>query len=120
MIKKAIFFLYLILITALSLWPSDALPDFPLFLHADKLIHAGMYAGFTFLMLWAWQERLTGPRQFIPLVLVAIWGISMELIQQYGPWGRSLDPLDVLANVIGFLPGWILWRLLISRGIIKI
>lgn len=119
MIRKAIFFLYLILITVLSLWPSAGLLDVQFFPHADKLIHAGMYAGFSFLMLWAWPDHLTGPRQFSPLIVVVLWGLMMEFMQQYFPWGRSFDLLDLLANAAGFLPGWILYRILTKRGIIK-
>jgi hypothetical protein len=111
MIRKLLFFLYFILITVLSLWPSDSLPDLHLFPHADKIVHAGMYAGFTFLMLWAWPDKLTGYRQFIPLGAVVFWGITMELLQKYGTVDRSLDALDILANIFGFLPGWALWRI---------
>lgn len=110
MLKKILFFAYLVLITALSLWPSDGLPDIKLFPYADKLIHAGMYAGFTFLMLWAWPRELSGAKQFLPLLIVIAWGFFMEVLQQYSHLGRSFDLTDELANSLGFLPGWICWR----------
>jgi VanZ family protein len=110
MLKKILFFAYLILITALSLWPSASMPDVILFPYADKLIHAGMYAGFTFLMLWAWPEKLSGAKQFFPLLIVIAWGFLMEIIQQYSYFGRSFDLADELANSLGFLPGWLSWR----------
>jgi len=110
MLKKLIFFAYLLLITALSLWPSAALPDVMLFPYADKLIHAGMYAGFTFLMLWAWPSRFPGSLQIIPLFMVVAWGLLMEALQRYTQFGRSFDLTDELANTLGFLPGWLAWR----------
>ncbi|MCK9400267.1 MAG: VanZ family protein [Bacteroidales bacterium] len=110
MLKKILFFAYLVLITALSLWPSDGLPDVTLVPFADKLIHAGMYAGFTFLMLWAWPEEFSGAKQILPLLLVIAWGFLMEVLQQYSYFGRSFDITDELANSLGFLPGWIGWR----------
>ncbi len=111
MIRKAAFFSYLILITLLSLWPSDDLPDIELFPHADKIIHIGMYAGFTFLMFWTWREKLKGIKQFLPLLIVLVWGLLMELLQQSTGFGRSSDYMDILANCLGFIPGWLAWKL---------
>ena len=111
MLKKILFFAYLALITALSLWPSDELPDVMLFPYADKLIHAGMYGGFTFLLLWAWPSKFAGIRQIIPLLLVISWGLLMEALQRYSHLGRSFDLTDELANSLGFFPGWLFWKL---------
>ncbi len=110
MFKKTLFFLYLALITALSLWPSDGLPDVVLFLNADKLIHSGMYAGFTFLMLWAWPLKFTGYKQLIPFLVVVAYGLLMETLQRISFLGRSFDLSDELANSLGFFPGWLFWK----------
>lgn len=110
MLKKILFFTYFVLITLLSLWPSGGLPDIVLFPFADKLIHVGMYAGFTFLMLWTWPRELSGIKQFIPLIIVISWGFLMEILQQSSNLGRSFDLSDELANSLGFLPGWLGWR----------
>lgn len=109
MYKKVIFFLYFALITLLSLWPSKGLPDVMLFPHADKFIHAGMYAGFTFLMLWAWPAKFSGMRQFIPFFVVVGYGFFMETLQRISFLGRSFDLRDELANSLGFFPGWLFW-----------
>lgn len=69
-----------------------------------------MYAGLTFLMLWAWPGELSGTRQFLALLIVISWGLLMEILQQYFRIGRSFDLTDELANSLGFLPGWISWR----------
>ena len=111
MIKKILFFLYLFFITFLSLLPSGDLPDVKLFLHADKVIHLCMYAGFTFLLLWAWPQKFTGIRQLIPLLAIILWGFLMEAIQGLTHAGRTFDLTDELANILGFVPGWILWKI---------
>ena len=110
MLKKTLFFLYLTLITALSLWPSDGLPDIVLFPYADKLIHSGMYAGFTFLMLWAWPQKFLGFKQFLPFLVVMAYGLFMETLQRISFLGRSFDLTDELANSLGFFPGWLFWK----------
>lgn len=110
MLKKLLFFAYLLLITALSLWPSDQMPDVMLFPYADKLIHAGMYGGFTFLLLWAWPVAFSGYRQFLPFFIVVAYGFFMETLQRISFLGRSFDLTDELANSLGFFPGWIFYR----------
>ncbi len=111
MIRKSILFAYLTLITLLSIWPSDGLPDIELFPNADKLIHAGMYSGLTFLVLWAWADKFAGIRLLIPFFFVVSWGLFMEILQLYSPLGRSFDMTDELANSLGFFPGWLFWKL---------
>jgi len=111
MLKKILFFLYLILITFLSLLPSRDLPDIKLFMHADKVIHLCMYAGFTFLLLWAWPQKFTGYRQLLPLLAIILWGFLMEFLQYFTHLGRTFDLTDELANILGFVPGWIGWKI---------
>ena len=111
MLKKLLFFFYLVLITLLSLLPSRDLPDIKLFMHADKVIHVCMYAGFTFLLLWAWPQKFTGGRQLLPLLAIIILGFSLEAIQELGHYGRTFKLSDELANILGFLPGWAFWKI---------
>jgi len=114
MIKKILFFIYLLLITLLSLLPSQDLPDVKLFLHADKVIHLSMYAGFTFLLLWAWPQKFTGIKQLLPLMAIILWGLLMESLQYFTHLGRTFDITDESANILGFLPGWLGWKI-VSR-----
>ena len=110
MCKKLLFFIYLILITTLSLWPSSEMPHIILFPYADKLIHAGMYAGFAFMLLWTWPVAFSGYRQFLPFVIVVAYGFFMETLQRISFLGRSFDLTDELANSLGFFPGWIFYK----------
>ena len=111
MFKKILFFIYLLLIISLSLLPSNDLPDVTLFMYADKVIHICMYAGFTFLLLWAWPQKFKGSRQLLPLLAIVILGFTLEAIQELGNYGRTFELSDELANIIGFLPGWLCWKI---------
>jgi VanZ family protein len=100
------------IVTGLSLVPAGSLPipKSGLFLHADKVVHFTMYAGFTFLMFFAWPGSFNGKaKQFIPLLYVFVWGSLMEIFQALGGYGRSFSYLDIAANTMGFLPGWLGW-----------
>lgn len=110
MLKKILFFVYLFIITLVSLLPSSDLPDVQLFPFSDKIIHLCLYAGLTFLFFWAWDNRFKGKNQLLPLLAVFCWGFSMEILQGLGNYGRHFDLLDELANVVGFLPGWLTWK----------
>ncbi len=106
-LNQSLFYAYLLLITALSLMPSNNLPKMNLFLHADKLIHMAMYAGFTFLLLNAWKDYYIDRNKWLIPILIAIWGIGMEILQASKSIGRSFDLWDEAANVAGFFPGWL-------------
>ncbi len=69
-----------------------------------------MYAGFTFLMLWAWPQKFIGFRQFLPFLIVMAYGLLMETLQRISFLGRSFDLSDELANSLGFFPGWLFWK----------
>ncbi len=113
MFKKVVLFIYILVVTGLSLLPSDSFPvtGAQLFPHADKFVHFGMYAVFTFLLFYTWPIRFSGKaRQFLPLLYVIIWGTAMEILQGIGGLGRSFSHMDIVANILGFFPGWIAWR----------
>ncbi len=113
MYRKIIFFTYVIVITGLSLLPSSSfpIPRGGLFTHADKVAHFGMYAVFTFLLFYAWPLKFSGKaRQFLPLLYVIIWGTFMEILQGAGGYGRNFSHFDILANILGFFPGWLAWK----------
>lgn len=110
--RRFIFFLYIAFITLLSLLPPSDLPSVTLFPGADKLIHLGMYAGLTFLMMWAWPRFFRGSLQLLPLFAVMFYGLGMEILQDLGHYGRSFELWDVVANTAGYFPGWIAFKLI--------
>jgi VanZ family protein len=111
MLKKLLFFSYLIAIIIMSLLPPDNLPDLVLFIFADKLIHCCMYSGLTFLMFWAWPNLFNGKKVLLPFLIVVLCGFSMEILQGVFGMGRTFDLWDQFSNMIGFFPGWVSWLL---------
>ncbi len=113
MLRYMILLTYLIIITSLSLLPSSSLPipESGLFPHADKVIHFGMYTILTFLLFFTWPDKFYGKyKKFLPLLVVFFWGTIMEVIQGAGGYGRHFSTLDILANTLGFFPGWLAWK----------
>ncbi|HNQ60515.1 MAG TPA: VanZ family protein [Bacteroidales bacterium] len=105
MMRKLIFFIYLGLITTLSLIPSSDLPSVKLFSGADKIIHFLMYTGFTFLLMWAWPNFFRGSLLLLPLFAVMFYGLGLEILQDLGHEGRAFEIYDILANTLGYFPG---------------
>ena len=110
MLKKTILFLYIALITTLSILPASDIPDIVLFPYFDKLVHLCFYAGFSFLLLWLWDQNPNKNKYFLILGIVFGWGLLMEIIQGITHLGRSFDVLDMGANLLGFFPGLLAWK----------
>jgi VanZ family protein len=106
--RRAAFFWALFMLVLTS-WPSppevpivSAIPDF------DKLVHAGLYGVFGFLIYFAiaWKgsgsERVSWKRALAVAALVAVWGGLDEVHQIWIP-GRSAEVADgVTDTVAGF------------------
>jgi VanZ family protein len=80
------------LVAALSLAPSATLPPTSI---GDKMEHVIAYA---VLGLLGAASSVRGPMRTI--LGLAAFGIAIEALQAFSP-GRSPDPLDVVADVIG-------------------
>ncbi len=71
----------------------------------DKLVHIGVFL--LFAVLWSVRERPA------PLAILIAGGVSVavftELMQGFAIPGRTSDPYDVVADVIGLVAGaaWI-------------
>ncbi|MDQ1315067.1 MAG: hypothetical protein QG662_1176 [Pseudomonadota bacterium] len=74
--------------------------------HSDKVVHLLGYAVLTF-----WWAQLVTHRRWKLALVVALFGIAVELLQGLTPT-RQPDPLDALANSVGALLGWLIARLL--------
>ena len=70
-----------------------------LFVGADKLIHAAVYATLCGLLLWAAQAVNAGVA-FVWVAITALYGASDEIHQIWVPQ-RSSDVLDWLADAAG-------------------
>lgn len=95
-----------LLIPLLSLLPAHFFahiagpPPFP---GMDKLIHALMYAALTATLFHALSPpaRVRYAWAFLLALAASLYGLVMELCQELLTDTRSLDPLDVFANMTG-------------------
>lgn len=97
---KALSIGWALLIFALCSIPGHSVPDLTLFTF-DKLGHFGMFFIGALLWLRTWPERLG-------TVFAAglAFSVGTELYQGLVPLlGRSADPFDVLADVLGLVVG---------------
>lgn len=79
-------------------------------LHADKLVHATLFACMGFLAVRGWTQR----RQLAWVLLGVVWlAPQTEWLQAYIP-GRGASLADVLADVLGLAVG-VAWALLLRR-----
>ena len=80
----------------------DSIPNF------DKVVHAGLFGGLTFLFYLPYFKSSFSHQQkinyLIRITLAAIvWGITVEFIQKYFIPGRDFDLLDWAADSLGAL-----------------
>ncbi len=106
--KKALFWLALLVLTTLSLVPTGLLPP-QVFSLWDKAQHALGFAGLTLLGLWAYPRQ----RWTLPALLLVHGGL-IELLQaatgwRYGEWS------DLLADALGIAAVGLVWHLLRSE-----
>lgn len=90
------------LIVYLSLTPQ---PPAPLtFDNADKLEHAAAYATLSF---WLCQIYRPARSQFVVATALVGLGVGLEYVQGWTGY-RTFDVLDMLADGVGVLGGWLM------------
>lgn len=85
-------------------------PGSPLFPGSDKVVHVLVFAVPVLLLL------LAGAPVRLVLVVLGLHAVVSEVVQGAVLPGRSADPLDVVADLVGVAVGWWLWRLARVRG----
>jgi VanZ family protein len=104
--------IWLGLIVIASLTPADKIPDFQLFLHADKVIHFFMYCGFSFLLIPALTLKRNFKMSYLFSFLFSVtFGIIMEYFQNLFILGRTAEFFDFVANIIGSITGIAIYHL---------
>lgn len=88
----------LVALVALLL-PGEIVPETSA-LSADKVVHVGLFALFGGLWLYAYPQALA--RVFVAGV---VFGVLTEVLQGALPIGRSADPWDIVANLVGLVLG---------------
>ncbi len=108
MLYKIIFFLYVSFLTYILLRPTSDLPrNFPSFEGMDKVVHFLIFALLTYLY------RMAFPKHSIvrELLLLSAYALLTEIMQEQMQMGRTGDPLDMLADVLGILTGMFAFNL---------
>lgn len=88
----------------ISLLPGTALPVLPnwnLLFSPDKLAHFGVYAIFALLLSVIFTERRKLWGLIAAIGLAGAFGGLMEVLQGTVTAGRSFDPVDMVANLLG-------------------
>jgi VanZ family protein len=105
---------WLILTTVLLVMPGSAFPKSSLFKSIpefDKLVHIFLFAVLTALFLKALQpSKLLG--LLLLILVVILYGVFTEYLQMYLTTSRSFDERDIIADAIGAILGWGLYKLL--------
>jgi VanZ family protein len=119
MIRKLFFIslIWALLILVLCAIPGSSLPRNPMFSipHLDKYIHALLYFPLAFFLGAEFDLskknilRITGP--LITMLIVAIYGGLIEILQDRLFINRSADIADFLFDVIGGLAGLTIYYL---------
>ena len=85
------------------------------FIAMDKLGHFGIYGILTGMLLWGNHksgvplDRSTGLKA---IIVSGVYGIVMELMQYFFFPGRYFEYLDIIANIIGAICGFALFKYL--------
>ena len=103
----------------LHLIPGRMLPHLPTYLdllQPDKLVHVGMFAIFTWMMIAAFTKEgnplfFTRRPVLAAFLIALLFGTLMELIQNYLIPNRFGDVYDLIADMAGGFAGWGLWAL---------
>jgi VanZ family protein len=104
--------LWFVIIIFASLTPSNKIPDFHLFPHADKLIHFCMYVGLSLLLIPALiHDKNYKWSFFLAFLISVIIGILMEYFQNQLVIGRTAEFSDFIANLIGSIAGISIYQL---------
>jgi VanZ-like protein len=100
-------FFYTLLLTYMLLRPANSLPkDIYWFEGADKVVHFGIFGVLGFLF------EATYPKQdfYKYLAILLLYAIFTEIAQHLMDNGRSGDIMDLLADILGIIIAYIVFR----------
>ncbi|WP_337069538.1 VanZ family protein [Pontibacter sp. 13R65] len=81
----------------------------------DSFAHIFLFSVLTFLMIVGLRKQYTNTRLRhyairYSLLICTLYGIAIELLQEFIIYGRQGDIIDVLSNTIGCLSGIVLFK----------
>ena len=101
---------YLLSISFLFCLPGSAIPknDWMSKIWFDKWVHIGFFIALV--LLWSWALGLYRKKTlFILLLLAALYGLGVEIVQDQFVPNRAIDAGDWIADVVGSTLGIWLW-----------
>lgn len=107
--------IYFIVISVLFFLPGSVLPkeDWLSKIYFDKWVHTGFFAVLVMLWLWVLMPEKKGVIWLI--AAAALYGISVEIIQDRFIPNRSFDLGDWIADMTGSFLGLWLWHRYIKK-----
>jgi VanZ family protein len=95
--------------------PHVRIPNF------DKVVHFSLYLIFAILTYWGWQKQnyliaLHAQTTIKVIVLLSLYGYTIELMQGWLTTDRSYDIYDALANVCGAIVGALIASQIVGRN----
>lgn len=111
----SVFWGILILVLSLVSFSNKALPNIS---YSDKIIHFVFYFVLIVLILNSFISKSIW-FQIKIILLVIVYGIIIEVLQELLTKTRSADLLDVLANTVGVFVGFLLFNSKINNQILK-
>ena len=91
-----------------------AVRSFWAWLSYDKIVHVGVFAIFTYLILYGFrQQYLESKKRYlfvVPAVIVSLaYGLLTEVLQAHVFIGRDGNAFDFYADSLGAIAGWIVF-----------
>ena len=106
--------IYSVFITIIFLIPTNEMPELSNFLiPIDKIIHVFIFLALTFLWLSYINSLLNNTKPivlFFILVVCLLYGILIEVIQEFYVSSREAEVFDVIADLLGVSLGLLFFR----------
>lgn len=82
-----------------------------MFTGIDKLLHFSIFAALGFFFMAAFPKI----RFYYFIQIILIYAFLTEILQEEMGFGRSMETLDVIADTVGCLIGYYIYKLFIKR-----
>lgn len=110
--RNIVSILIALVILFLSLADSDSINKINIIdlAFADKIVHALIYSVLTISIILENRKHISGVKSWLLIILIpAIFGSVIEVLQSVLPGNREGDVIDACFNVLGILFSVLLW-----------
>lgn len=116
-LRLALAVLYVVFISVLFVLPGSAFPkdDWLAKIWFDKWVHIGLFLGGA--VAWSWALELFEVKYLgVLFIVLALYGIGVEIVQDRVVPNRSFDIGDWIADMVGSALGlWFWWHRYIKK-----